>query len=315
MVALAGLAFAPARPAGPSPVAADQPIGVVIVLPGPLPGNVLVADHIRSRLQSAMRQPIDFHTEFIEEVRFPGRADLFADVPIVFTGVRPTDVTAAVGLPAGVTGVWRPLPVADTVDAALTLQPDTERVVVISGTSHSERAFLQDVRTGLTVYEKRLQVSHLTDRPMRDVLASVSTLPPRTVVLYQMLQRDSEDNTFVPHQALAMISKASSVPVWGMFEPYVGHGAVGGRVISFTDLGTRTGRLGAEILTAGPGAPLPPPREAPGVYRFDWRELQRWRLDERRLPPGSTVLHRGKTTWEEYGWLIGITVLSGGASS
>jgi two-component system, LuxR family, sensor kinase FixL len=319
---------------------------VVIFLPGPLPGNVMIADQIRAVL-SAVPRPLEFHTEFVEESRFPdeeygrllhaflrgkyamrpvrlvfavgpaalnflieSRADLFPEVPIVFTGVRPADVKAPVGPPAGMTGVWRPLVAAETLDAALRLQPDTERVVVIAGTSQSERAFLQDVRAALAPSEKRVQVSYLTGRPMRDVVASVATLPPRTIVLYQMLQRDSEGTTFVPHEALASISKASSVPVYGLFEPYVGHGVVGGLVISFADVGARTGRLAAEILTASPGAPLPPPNEAPGIYRFDWRELQRWRLDERRLPPGATVVNRGPGWWQTYGWSIGIALLS-----
>ena len=30
---------------------------------------------------------------------------------------------------------------------------------------------------------------------------------------------------------------------------------------------------------------------------FDWRELQRWGIDERRLPAGSTVLFRERTLW------------------
>src|SRR4029453_11272710 len=43
---------------------------VVIFLPGPLPGNVMIADQIRAVL-SAVPRPLEFHTEFVEESRFP----------------------------------------------------------------------------------------------------------------------------------------------------------------------------------------------------------------------------------------------------
>jgi C4-dicarboxylate-specific signal transduction histidine kinase len=43
-----------------------------------------------------------------------------------------------------------------------------------------------------------------------------------------------------------------------------------------------------------------------GTARFiaDWRQLRRWGLDERRLPPGTEVPFRTPSTWERYGHLI-----------
>jgi signal transduction histidine kinase len=37
---------------------------------------------------------------------------------------------------------------------------------------------------------------------------------------------------------------------------------------------------------------------------FDWRELRRWGLDERRLPKGSTVRYRPPSAWTLYRWPI-----------
>jgi PAS domain S-box-containing protein len=44
--------------------------------------------------------------------------------------------------------------------------------------------------------------------------------------------------------------------------------------------------------------------------RYDWRELQRWKIDEKLLPPGSTILFREPTAWERHRTLIiaGISV-------
>ena len=33
---------------------------------------------------------------------------------------------------------------------------------------------------------------------------------------------------------------------------------------------------------------------------FDWREMQRWRISENRLLPGSEILFRDPTVWEQY---------------
>ena len=57
------------------------------------------------------------------------------------------------------------------------------------------------------------------------------------------------------------------------------------------------GKLPAEPVTISP---------APLIPIFDWEQLNRWRMDENRLPSGSIVLNRPKTIWSEYkGFVIG----------
>ena len=38
------------------------------------------------------------------------------------------------------------------------------------------------------------------------------------------------------------------------------------------------------------------------VPKYDWRQLQRWNISESRLPPGSEVLFREPSVWEQYRW-------------
>ncbi len=39
-----------------------------------------------------------------------------------------------------------------------------------------------------------------------------------------------------------------------------------------------------------------------GAPKYDWRELQRWKISESSLPPGSEILFREPTIWERYRW-------------
>ena len=51
-----------------------------------------------------------------------------------------------------------------------------------------------------------------------------------------------------------------------------------------------------------------PPRHLSEVFSnkvlFDWRQMQRWGISERRLPRGSEIEFRPSTTWERYSWQI-----------
>jgi PAS domain S-box-containing protein len=52
-----------------------------------------------------------------------------------------------------------------------------------------------------------------------------------------------------------------------------------------------------------------PPTTTASLTAFDWRELQRFRIAEAALPPGSTVQYREPDFWSRRGWLIGIVAL------
>jgi len=108
-----------------------------------------------------------------------------------------------------------------------------------------------------------------------------------------------------------MIAGAANAPVFGISDTQLGHGIVGGFVVSFEEQGKIVGRDALEILAGKPPQDIPIVH-GPSLYLFDWRELQRWKLDESRLPAGSTVLFRQPTLWEQYRrtLLIGLLVLA-----
>jgi signal transduction histidine kinase len=136
---------------------------------------------------------------------------------------------------------------------------------------------------------------------MADVLARVSALAPDTVVLMGPFGLDAAGQRFVPRAATASIAAASSAPVYGP-SAVLGVGEiVGGQMVSYE----AHGRLAAELALRVLQGERPPPIEGDTlVPTFDWRQLRRWQLDERRLPAGSVVLFRPASAWERYRWWI-----------
>ena len=104
-----------------------------------------------------------------------------------------------------------------------------------------------------------------------------------------------------------MVSRGANVPVFGLFDSYLGYGIVGGYQISFEAQGRKAAELAFRILAGeSPGAiPLTVADTHP--YAFDWRELKRWGIPETALPPGSTVINKEFSIWESYRWpIVGI---------
>ena len=64
--------------------------------------------------------------------------------------------------------------------------------------------------------------------------------------------------------------------------------------------------LGLRVLRGEPPASIPLVPDAGLAPMFDWRQMERWGISERSLPPGSVVLFRTPTVWQQHGRAIGI---------
>jgi PAS domain S-box-containing protein len=295
---------------------------------------IVATDHaLRSRIEAGWPGPVFFYTEYLDTSLFFGdvpqeelgdllrrkyalrpldvvvaagsralriaiqnRGELFPGVPVVFMSAAP-NLTGDLKLDDDVTGTWMTLSWAGTLDAALRLQPDTRKVVVVSGVSLPDRTWLGIARDQLAAHAGALDVTYLTDHSIEDVLVRVANLPERTIVLAGSFLRDARGRDLIGAEAVRRIASASKVPVYGISETFIGHGIVGGHVASFEAHGTIAGEMVLRVLRGE----RPPPTDAgTNVFMFDGRQLKRWGLDERRLPPGSVVRFRQPSAWDLY---------------
>ena len=60
------------------------------------------------------------------------------------------------------------------------------------------------------------------------------------------------------------------------------------------------------ILNGETPGDLKIPPVVPGAAQYDWRELQRWKIAENRLPAGSVIRFRAPTVWEQYRWQMAL---------
>lgn len=297
------------------------------------PGPVVVTNLILSALHSDPRFQVEFYWEDLDAVYHPEewqeqldsvvqkyrhrKLDLivlmgpdairilqepkpiFPDVPVVFCCTAPGQIDQ---MRSGYrsTGSWFQLEPAKTVEAALGLLPETRHLFVVGGQSDYDRRLTALVKTALTSYENKLDVTYLTHLPMSELQERLRHLPDRSMVLYLSFFKDAQGREFLNiAEALPLIAGAANAPVFGIVDTHLGHGVVGGFMVSFEEQGKIAGRDALEIL-AGKAPQDIPIVHGPSLYLFDWRQLRRWKLDESRLPAGSTVLFRHPTLWERH---------------
>jgi ABC-type uncharacterized transport system substrate-binding protein len=229
-------------------------------------------------------------------------AELFTGTPKVF--YFHDETKEAVGsLWPKVTGVWASFDISRTVDLALGLQPETKRLVVVSGNSEQDKRLRKEAEEQLRTYEGKLEITYVSNVTLEELKDTLAGLPEHTAVLYLSFSLDKAGHSFPPPQALAFISQTSRAPIYGLSETFVGSGMVGGSLLDFEALGRRTAEIGLRVM-AGEKAQDIPPQTVTNNIVLDWRELRRWGMSERTLPAGSVVRFREPSFWELYRWYV-----------
>ena len=309
---------------------------------GLLPSIVIADEAIRATLTARSPRPVRFDTEYLESLSDAGgtsfepelarllskkyahakpdliiagrgaarfvlerRAQIFPGVPTVLIGLGRAELPTADPGP-GVTAVFASLDWAATLDAALTLHPGTRRVVVVHGTSPIDREWMAQARRQLARYEQRVQVQHLAGLPLEALLAEVARLPEGTLVLVGSILTEGGGPSLGARVVVQQMVNVSSRPIYGVFESLLGHGIVGGRLLSPAAHGVKAAELALRILDGerlGLGDSVD---DAGSSHMFDARQLARWGISERELPAGSVVRFREPSLWSLYRWqLIG----------
>ena len=310
------------------------------------PGSLLFDQGLRSTLKASSTERIEIYNEYLDSARFPDDehqrqlADFLRqkyagrkiDVVIPGSGslpgfrlevsrrnvprsphrVRRHRATGS-GLPVArpdVIGVPMRMDLVGTLEAALRLHPNTRRVVVVAGAAKTDAFWETEARQSFRGYEDKVEFVYLTGLPMDDLLQRISTLPEGSIVLYLHVMRDGAGNSFTPAEVAGRVAEAANAPVYAHIDSYLGRGVVGGRMLSFEAEGKNAAQLALRILAGERPENIPIPAVSENAYLFDWRQLQRWGISEKDLPPGSVVRFRQPTFWEVYRWhVIGVVSL------
>jgi signal transduction histidine kinase len=309
-----------------------------------LPGHMVIENAMRARLAGDTTRQVTYFFESLDAYRFPIEAlepDLLAllskkysalHIDVVVAVSRPAiefferhgarlwpgarvvynafsvEYPSPITLPPNVTGVVGYQAVADTIALALRLRPDPRRIVVVFGASDADRSAAQLAQSALSGSADKVPVEFLFGLPLQELLVRVAAVPPDAVIICLTQYRDRDNRPYTPREVARAISKISAAPVFGYYETYLGFGIAAGQMESYED----EGRLLAEqVLAALAGAPSDPSRallKTPNRCMADARALQRWSLDERRLPDGCEVRFAEQSVWRQYGWPIAVAL-------
>jgi signal transduction histidine kinase len=222
----------------------------------------------------------------------------FPGVPVVFSTID-SERLRTLRLPPFIAGRAGRVVALATAQAALALQPETRRIVLVTGESVLDRYWRQRVRRELKVLEGRVEIDTPAGLTLPDLLDRLRALPDHSIVLFLAFREDAAGSTY-GSDAVPLVAQASRVPVYVAYEEALGSGVVGGFTFSYEREAEKAAALALRVLRGERPQDVGVRDAETNAYVFDWRQLRRWRIPESRLPAGSIVRFRPASPWSLY---------------
>ena len=207
------------------------------------------------------------------------RAKVFPSTPLLIVGTDARTFSAA-DLGAHDTAVAVNIDAAGQIEAMLQLLPDLANIAVAIGDSPLERFWVAELRRVFERFEGRVTFQWLNDLSFDDMLQRVAVLPPRSAIYYATVRVDARGAPQEDNQSLTRLRAVANAPIFSYVDSNLGHGIVGGPLISVEEVARRGAAVALRILGGEPAGSIKTPTLGLAAPVYDWRELQRWRISE-----------------------------------
>jgi two-component system sensor histidine kinase/response regulator len=229
------------------------------------------------------------------------RAELFPGTPLIFAGIDIDTLSITPGQSERITGVAERSEIAGTLETMLQLHPDTRQILVVLDSNDAGNAISQELNEQIPSYNNRLSFRVLQDANMSQVLSTVEALDNSSLVLCGLSNCDQDRGMFNSSEAIEEISSHCKVPVYGLWDSQLGHGIVGGKLVSGRVLGEKAAALAIEVLKGD----IPPIiQNSSAGLEFDLQQMNRFGIALESLPKGSKVINIRPSIFEQYNSLI-----------
>jgi PAS domain S-box-containing protein len=217
---------------------------------------------------------------------------LFRGVPIIFCGVNYIDEALLAAGRHRFTGVVEAFDIPTTLRTALRLHPDTKKIVVINDRTTTGQANRKILDALLSEFTGKVEFEFIEDRTMAELQAAVQALSSGTLLLLMTFNRDSSGEVFDYNRSIAMISRVAGIPIYGVWDFYLGRGIVGGMLTSGRDQGKTAAEIALRVVDGEPVENIPVIARSPNRFMFDFNQLQRFGIAAGKLPEESIIINR-----------------------
>ena len=231
--------------------------------------------------------------------------DFFPSAPVVFCGVNNL-ARKELTQRDMITGFIEEASIRETIQLMLEIHNNPNRIVVINDdtpTGEANRERLESIRPD---FVNKTNFAFWQDYSMQELQTKLADLEEDTAVLLLSFNRDRLGQRFTYQETIKQLNPYADVPIYSVWDFYLGEGIVGGKLISGFSQGKMAATRGIKILR-GQTNEINSDSET-NKYMFDYQRLQEFDIAESDLPPGSMIVNRPDSFYYKHKteiWMIG----------
>lgn len=226
------------------------------------------------------------------ELAIDYRQEQLKNIPIVFTGVSQGSFKLLSNDEENITGVIENIDLAPTIQIAKLLKPDFNKIYTIHDFTESGIAMNKDVSSTVKSIDASLNCIALPPMAVDDIIASVKELPSDSIVLITTFYRDAQGLIVENSEFASLISKYSNVPVFSLYDFYLGYGVIGGAVLQGSKQGESAAKLANDYFDDKNLKSLTPVVDPKTEVIVDYNEITKYKVDINKLPKDTVILNK-----------------------
>ena len=237
---------------------------------------------------------------------------IFPGTPVVFCGVNIFDPDLQTKHPH-ITGVIEEIDIKKTLDVALELFPATQHIYFFGDRSTTAFDLTQVFQTEYAGDFSEYSISYHHHNSLSEIIKTAQAAPNHSIALLWPFVGHHGGLNIEMKVLPQALSAATDLPLFGFWHFNLGHGIIGGKLVSGYQQGKYAARMAVQILNGENPANIPVITQSPNEYFFDYKLLVRHGLAIDQLPKGSSIINKPLSFKEKYiseirGVLAGLSV-------
>ncbi len=224
---------------------------------------------------------------------------LFSKTPVVFCGINNFQ-DEILQNKTHYTGVVEETDMKSTLDIALKLHPEKNQVVVVNDQTTTGIALKLELLKVIPFFKNRASFVFFDNFDIEQLKEEVKRISQNSLILMLIVNRDRAGQFFTYEESLSVVYKNSQVPIYGLWDFYIGKGIVGGMLTSGYQQGKSAAELAMRILKGEDIKNIQVVKKSPNIFMFDFNELKRFNISLSNLPHESIIINQPDTFFSRY---------------
>jgi signal transduction histidine kinase/DNA-binding response OmpR family regulator len=233
--------------------------------------------------------------------------NIFPDTPVVFCGVNNLDQQQLSTIEYS-TGITEKASIRETLQLILALGNNTNKIVVINDDTPTGLANQKQFERVKSEFKGEVNFEYWQDFSMKEIQTKLEQLESGTAVLLLSFNQDRLNQTFSYQESIKRLAPYTEVPIYSVWDFYLGQGIVGGKLSSGQVQGQIAAEISIDILQGSWRGIAPATKYSPNQYMFDYQQLQKFNIAQEDLPANSLIVNQSDSFYYKYRyeiWMFG----------